>query len=61
MEMKSWKQFGQDIIASYQRIFLYEYSKMILLLFLILLVIHMLPVYPQPTVYHDFITPEERK
>jgi predicted 2-oxoglutarate/Fe(II)-dependent dioxygenase YbiX len=34
---------------------------MILLLFLILLVIHMLPVYPQPTVYHDFITPEERK
>ena len=61
MEMKSWKQFGQDIIASYQRIFLYEYSKMILLLFLILLVIYMIPVYPQPKVYHDFITPEERK
>jgi hypothetical protein len=61
MEMKSWKQFGQDIIVSYQRIFLYEYSKMILLLFLILLVIYMIPVYPQPKVYHDFITPEERK
>ena len=34
---------------------------MILLLFLILLVIYMIPVYPQPKVYHDFITPEERK
>ena len=40
---------------------MYKYGKMILLLFLILLVIYLLPVYPQPRVYHDFISPEERK
>jgi predicted 2-oxoglutarate/Fe(II)-dependent dioxygenase YbiX len=34
---------------------------MILLLFLILLVIFLLPVYQRPRVFHDFITPQERK
>ena len=40
---------------------MYEYSKMILILFLILIVVYLLPVYPKPRVYHDFITHEERK
>ncbi len=34
---------------------------MILLLFLIILVIYLLPMYPQPKIYHNFLTPEERK
>jgi hypothetical protein len=55
------KQFEKDIIVSYQRIFLCEYNKMILVLFLILLVIYLLPVYQRPIIYHNFITPEERK
>jgi hypothetical protein len=38
-----------------------EYSKMILILFLILIVVYLLPMYPKPRVYHDFITPEERR
>jgi predicted 2-oxoglutarate/Fe(II)-dependent dioxygenase YbiX len=33
---------------------------MILLLFLILLVVFLLPVYQKPRVFHDFLTPEER-
>jgi hypothetical protein len=33
---------------------------MILLLFLILLVLYMLPVYQKPRVFHNFLTPEER-
>jgi len=40
---------------------MYEYSKMILILFLILIVVYLLPVYPKPRVYHNFITPEERQ
>lgn len=32
---------------------------MILLLFLIVLVIYMMPVYPHPKVMHNFVTPEE--
>ena len=59
--MKFLKQFEKDIIVSYQRIFLCEYNKMILVLFLILLVIYLLPVYQRPRIYHNFITPEERK
>tara|TARA_B110000114_G_scaffold95813_1_gene100995 strand:- start:1630 stop:2286 length:657 start_codon:yes stop_codon:yes gene_type:complete len=59
--MKFLKQFEKDIIVSYQRIFLCEYNKMILVLFLILLVIYLLPVYQRPTIYHNFITPEERE
>ena len=38
-----------------------EYSKMILILFLILIVVYLLPVYPKPRVYHNFITPDERQ
>ena len=38
-----------------------EYFKMILILFLILIVVYLLPVYPKPRVYHNFITPEERQ
>ena len=38
-----------------------EYSKMILILFLILIVVYLLPMYPKPRVYHNFITPEERR
>jgi len=34
---------------------------MILILFLILIVVYLLPVYPKPRVYHNFITPEERQ
>ena len=34
---------------------------MILLLFLILLVVYLLPVYQKPRVFHNFITPQERK
>lgn len=34
---------------------------MILILFLILLIIFMIPVYPQPRIFHNFITPQERK
>ena len=33
---------------------------MILLLFLILLVVFLLPVYQKPRVFHNFLTPEER-
>jgi prolyl 4-hydroxylase len=40
---------------------MYEYSKMILILFLILIVVYLLPMYPKPRVYHNFITPEERQ
>ena len=38
-----------------------EYSKMILILFLILIVVYLLPMYPKPRVYHNFVTPEERR
>ena len=33
---------------------------MILLLFLIILVLFLLPVYQKPRVFHNFLTPEER-
>lgn len=33
---------------------------MILLLFLILLVVYLLPVYQKPRVFHNFLTPDER-
>jgi prolyl 4-hydroxylase len=33
---------------------------MVLLLFLIVLVIYLLPVYPEPVVFHEFLTPYER-
>jgi hypothetical protein len=34
---------------------------MILILFLIVLVLYLLPVYKSPTVLRDFISPEERQ
>jgi len=54
-------QFVNDTIVDFPEIFMYEYSKMILILFLILIVVYLLPVYPKPRVYHNFITPEERQ
>jgi len=38
-----------------------EYSKMILLVFLILVVMYLLPVYNKPKVIRNFLSPEERK
>lgn len=40
---------------------MYEYYKMILLFFLVVLIIFLLPVYQMPRVFHDFVTPQERK
>ncbi len=53
--------FEHDTIPRIPRIFLCEYSRMILLLFLIVLVIYMLPAYPHPKVVHNFLAPEERE
>jgi len=49
-----------DTTVDHLKIFICSYTKMILLLFLIVLVIYLLPVYPQPMVLHDFLTPHER-
>jgi predicted 2-oxoglutarate/Fe(II)-dependent dioxygenase YbiX len=49
-----------DTTVDFLGIFMYEYCKMILLLFLILLVVFLLPVYQKPRVFHNFLTPEER-
>jgi hypothetical protein len=38
-----------------------EYSKMLLLVFLIILVVYMLPTYPEPVVMKNFISKEERE
>ena len=49
-----------DTTVEFLGIFMYEYCKMILLIFLILLVIYLLPVYQKPRVFHNFLTPDER-
>ena len=60
--MKFSKRFENDTIVDFLEIFLCEYNKMVLIiLFLILLVIFLLPVYPRPRIFHNFITPQERK
>ena len=38
-----------------------EYNKMLLVVFLIILVIYMLPTYPEPVVIKNFISKEERE
>jgi predicted 2-oxoglutarate/Fe(II)-dependent dioxygenase YbiX len=40
---------------------LYEYSKMVILLFLIILLVYLLPSYPKPVVIENFLTEKERK
>lgn len=47
-------------IPDFLKIFMYKYSKMIVVLFLILILIYLLPVYTRPKVYHDFVSPDER-
>ena len=54
------KQLEKDIIVDYLEILIYNYIKMILLFFLIILVVYLLPVYQEPRVFHDFLIPEER-
>ena len=38
-----------------------EYSKMVILLFLIILLVYLLPSYPKPAVIENFLTEKERK
>ena len=40
---------------------MYEYSKMVILLFLIILLVYLLPSYPKPVVIENFLTEKERK
>jgi len=46
-------------IVRYLEIFLCDYSKMILLLFLIIIVLYLIPVYREPRVMKNFLTDEE--
>jgi len=55
------KFYEIDITVSCPEIFLYEYSKMIILLFLILILIYFIPRYPDPRVLKGFLSDEERE
>jgi alkylated DNA repair dioxygenase AlkB len=46
-------------IVRYLEIFLCDYNKMILLLFLIIIVLYLIPVYREPWVMKNFLTDEE--
>ena len=50
-----------DTIQDFPEIFMFEYNKMILLLFLVLVIAYLIPKYPRPRVFHDFISDEERR
>tara|TARA_B110000285_G_scaffold42799_1_gene47512 strand:+ start:1153 stop:1815 length:663 start_codon:yes stop_codon:yes gene_type:complete len=61
MEMIFLKQFEKDILVNLLGIFIYEYNRMILLLFIILIVIYLLPKYPKPRMIQNFLSDDERK
>jgi predicted 2-oxoglutarate/Fe(II)-dependent dioxygenase YbiX len=53
------KQFEDDTIVDFPEIFMYEYIKMLLLLFIIILVVYLLPKYPTPRVLKSFLSDGE--
>jgi predicted 2-oxoglutarate/Fe(II)-dependent dioxygenase YbiX len=53
------KQYVRDTIVRYPEIFLCDYNKMILLLFLIIIVFYLIPVYNEPRVMKNLLTYEE--
>ena len=58
--MKYSRRFEAGTIADGLKIFMCEYSKMILLVFIVLILIYMLPMYREPMVIKGLLTDEER-
>ena len=57
MKLSRW--YENDITLQFPEKFLCEYSKMFILLFLIILLVYLLPSYPKPVVIENFLTETE--
>ncbi len=58
MKLSRW--YENDITLQFPEKYLCEYSKMVILLFLIVLLVYLLPSYPKPVVIENFLTEKER-